>query len=85
MFSPDDRNRYAALVDMLTYHDYFLVTADFDAYRAAQAAVARRWRDRKTWRRSAILNTARTGWFSSDRAIAEYAADIWKVPVRQSS
>jgi starch phosphorylase len=83
-FSPDDRNRYAALVDMLTYHDYFLVTADFDAYCAAQAAVGRRWRDRKTWWRSAILNTARTGWFSSDRAIAEYAEEIWKVPVRRT-
>jgi starch phosphorylase len=83
-FSPDDRDRYASLVDILTYHDHFLVTADFDAYVAAQAAVSRRWRDRKSWWRSAILNTARTGWFSSDRTIAEYAEDIWKVPVRQS-
>ncbi len=83
-FSQDDRHRYAPLVDMLTYHDYFLVTADFDAYCAMQAQVARRWRDRKSWQRSAILNTARTGWFSSDRTIAEYAEDIWKVPVRPS-
>jgi starch phosphorylase len=83
VFSPDDRQRYAPLVDMLTYHDYFLVTADFDSYGAAQGAVARRWRDRKSWQRSAILNTARTGWFSSDRTIAEYADDIWKVPVRR--
>ena len=81
-FSPDDRHRYAPLVDMLTYHDYFLVTADFDAYVSTQMNVARRWRDRKSWWRSAILNTARTGWFSSDRAIAEYAEDIWNVPVR---
>ena len=83
-FSPDDRHRYASLVDILTYHDHFLVTADFDAYVAAQQSVSRRWRDRKSWWRSAILNTARTGWFSSDRTIAEYAEDIWKVPVRQS-
>jgi starch phosphorylase len=83
-FSPDDRHRYASLVDILTYHDHFLVTADFDAYVAAQASVSRRWRDRKSWWRSAILNTARTGWFSSDRTIAEYAEEIWKVPVRQS-
>ena len=46
--------------------------------------IDKKWRDRKNWQRSAILNTARTGWFSSDRAIAEYADDIWKVPVRQS-
>jgi starch phosphorylase len=80
-FSHDDRSRYQGLVDAVTYHDYFLVSADFAAYRAAQNAVARRWRDRKAWQRSAILNTARTGWFSSDRAIAEYADEIWKVPV----
>ena len=60
VFSPDDRNRYQQLVDTLTYHDHFLVTADFDAYCAAQNAVARRWRDRKSWWRSTILNTART-------------------------
>ncbi|MBB4197337.1 glycogen phosphorylase [Rhodoblastus sphagnicola] len=81
VFSHDDRHRYQGLVDAITYHDYFLVTADFDSYRAAQAAVARRWRDRKSWQRSAILNTARTAWFSSDRAIAEYADQIWNVPV----
>jgi starch phosphorylase len=83
-FSPDDRDRYRPLVDTLTYHDHFLVTADFDAYVETQGAVSRRWRDRKSWWRSAILNTARTGWFSSDRTIAEYAEDIWNVPVRQS-
>ena len=81
-FSPDDRHRYAPMVDMLTYHDYFLVTADFESYMSTQMNVARRWRDRKSWWRSAILNTARTGWFSSDRTIAEYAEDIWNVPVR---
>jgi starch phosphorylase len=83
-FSPDDRDRYRPLVDTLTYHDHFLVTADFDAYVQTQAAVSRRWRDRKSWWRSAILNTARTGWFSSDRTIAEYAKEIWNVPIRQS-
>jgi len=82
VFSPDDRGRYAQLVDVLTYHDHFLVTADFDAYYAAQRAVDRKWRDRKSWQRSAILNTARTAWFSSDRAIAEYAEEIWKVPIQ---
>jgi starch phosphorylase len=80
VFSPDDPNRYAGLVDMLRHHDHFLVTADFDAYFEAQRAVDVKWRDRKSWWRSAILNTALTGWFSSDRTIAEYADEIWKVP-----
>ncbi len=82
VFSPDDRNRYAQLVDVLRHHDHFLVTADFDAYYAAQRAVDTRWRDRKSWWRAAIVNTAQMGWFSSDRTIADYAAEIWKVPVR---
>ena len=84
VFSHDDRHRYQGLVDAITYHDYFLVTADFDSYRAAQAAVARRWRDRKSWQRSAILNTARTAWFSSDRAISEYAERNLERPGQQA-
>jgi starch phosphorylase len=79
VFSPDDPTRYRGLVDMLRHHDHFLVTSDFDAYVAAQRAIDTRWRDRKSWWRSAILNTARTGWFSSDRTIREYADEIWRV------
>jgi len=82
VFSHDDRDRYKQLVDILTYHDHFMVTADFEAYCEAQRLADIRWRDRKSWWRSSILNTARVGWFSSDRTIAEYAEDIWRVPVR---
>jgi starch phosphorylase len=81
VFSPDDRSRYAGLVDALTYHDHFMVSVDFDAYYKAQRSVDTRWRDRKSWWRSSILNTARVGWFSSDRAIREYAEEIWNVAV----
>jgi starch phosphorylase len=80
-FSPDDPNRYAQLVDTLTYYDHFLIGNDFDSYAQAQAMVDARWRDQKAWRRSTILNTARVAWFSSDRTIREYAEDIWNVPV----
>lgn len=80
VFSPDDPGRYAQLVETLTYHDHFMVTADFDAYCAAQHDVAIRWRDRKSWWRASILNTARVSWFSSDRAIRQYAEEIWRVP-----
>ncbi|HAF91065.1 MAG TPA: hypothetical protein DCG67_04810, partial [Pseudomonas sp.] len=45
----------------------------------AQLEVEARWRDADAWWRSAVLNTARTGWFSSDRTISEYATEIWKV------
>ena len=79
VFSPEEPQRYRELVDLLTDHDYFLVTADFDAYVAAQMQVAERWHDKDTWWRASVLNTARMGWFSSDRAIREYAAEIWNV------
>jgi starch phosphorylase len=77
-FSPNDRSRYAGLVDGLRHHDYFMVTADFEAYRAAQRSVALLWKDRAAWWRKAILNTARVGWFSADRAILDYAREIWQ-------
>ena len=59
-----------------------MVCADFDAYWATQMKIDEVWRDRKTWLRSSILNTANVGWFSSDRTIAEYAQDIWNAPFR---
>jgi len=61
-------------------HDYFLVTADFDAYAKAQREVDRRYGEPETWYRQVILNTAYAGWFSSDRTIRGYARDIWGVP-----
>jgi starch phosphorylase len=82
VFSADDRNRYRGLVDTLTHHDYFMVCADFDAYWATQMKIDVAWRKRKNWLRSSIINTANTGWFSSDRTIAEYATEIWNAPFR---
>jgi starch phosphorylase len=78
VFSPDDPSRYAGLVDGLLSYDRFLVCADFESYWTAQMKVEELWRHPKQWWRSAILNTARMGWFSSDRTIREYAKEIWK-------
>ncbi|MEE1865710.1 MULTISPECIES: glycogen/starch/alpha-glucan phosphorylase [Pseudomonas] len=78
VFSPDDPARYVGLVDSLVAHDRFLVCADFDAYWDAQMRVEALWHDPKRWWRTAVLNTARMGWFSSDRTIREYATQIWK-------
>ena len=52
VFSPDDPNRYAGLMDGLYDHDWFMVAADFDAYAAAQRAVDARWHDHAGWRAS---------------------------------
>jgi starch phosphorylase len=79
-FSPDDRGRFAGLVDNLRHHDYFMVTPDFDSYRTTQRAVAELWRHPAEWWRQSIRNTAGVGWFSADRAMREYASDIWSVP-----
>jgi starch phosphorylase len=81
VFSPDDPARYVGLVDALLYEDRFMLCADFDAYWHAQRQVDQRWQSPQHWWRSAVLNTARMGWFSSDRSIAEYARDIWQVPL----
>ena len=80
-FSPDEPGRYHGLVDVLYNSDYFMVTADFAAYYDAQRQVDRAFADKADWTRRAALNTARMGWFSSDRAVRGYASDIWDVPV----
>lgn len=79
VFSPDDPDRYKGLMDGLYEHDWFMLAADFDAYAAAQRDVDARWRDKDAWGRSAVLNVANMGWFSSDRTIGEYAKQIWGV------
>ena len=54
-----------------------MTTADFDAYWQAQRTVDRAFGERQDWLRRAVLNTARVGWFSSDRTIRAYAREIW--------
>jgi starch phosphorylase len=76
-FSPDDPGRYGALVDNLRESDWFMVAADFGAYWEVQRRIDAAWADPDGWTRRAVLNTARMGWFSSDRTIRGYARDIW--------
>lgn len=78
-FSPEQPDRYHALVHRVWHHDYFLVASDFDAYRAAQAQVDTAYRDPARWLAMAAMNTARSGFFSSDRTIRGYMADVWNV------
>jgi starch phosphorylase len=77
VFSPDDKGRYKPLLDNLYHHDYFMLAADFGDYLASQRDVGAAYRDKKRWFRSAVLNTANVGFFSSDRAIRSYDREIW--------
>ena len=77
-----DRRR-VLVVSNLLYQDRFMALADYRAYLDAQAAVEAKYADSTAWTKSAILNVARMGYFSSDRSIREYCEDIWKVtPVK---
>jgi starch phosphorylase len=78
-FSHGDTEVFKPLVDNLRYDDPFLVCADFASYLAGQEQVGEAWQDNDEWTKMSILNSARSGKFSSDRAIAEYCDDIWKV------
>ena len=80
-FSPDDPGRFGGIGHALRHLDHYMVSADFDSYYDAQRGIDARWQAGSAWSRAAILNTARMGWFSSDRTIREYAEDIWHVPV----
>ena len=82
VFSPDDTNRYRDWINGLLDHDHFLVMADFASYYQRQRDADKLWSDPAAWWRASIMNTARVGWFSSDRTIGEYAEEIWNVPRR---
>ncbi|MET0280243.1 MAG: glycogen/starch/alpha-glucan phosphorylase [Steroidobacteraceae bacterium] len=84
-FSRGDTEQFRPLLDNLVHHDPYLVLADFSSYRDCQQRVSTAWCDQDAWARMSILNSARSGLFSSDRTIREYSRDIWHtkpVPVR---
>jgi starch phosphorylase len=78
-FSHGDRELFKPLVDSLLYHDDYLLLADYRSYVDRQDEVGNIFRDEKRWTRMSILNAARMGKFSSDRAIREYCEKVWGV------
>ncbi len=80
VFSPGDTKRYKTLINNIHQHDWFMVARDFASYARAQRRVDDIWGDQALWAEMAINNVAGMGWFSSDRAIRQYAKEIWNVP-----
>jgi starch phosphorylase len=78
LFSHGNRDLFQPVVDHLIGHDPYLLFADYAAYIACQDEVGAAYRDPQRWTRMSILNVARMGKFSSDRAIGEYCRDIWR-------
>jgi starch phosphorylase len=78
-FTRGDTALLQPLMDNLMQYDPYMLFADFASYLECQEKVSLAYRDTEHWTRMAILNTARSGKFSSDRSIREYSADIWQV------
>ena len=75
----DDTDIFRDLYDSLTKEDIYFILKDFDSYAEAQARVDAAYRDKDAWARMAMMNTACSGKFSSDRTIEQYVKDIWKL------
>jgi starch phosphorylase len=85
LFSHGDTALFKPITDNLKYHDPFMVMADYQSYVECQNEVGHAYRDPGHWDHMSILNVARMGKFSSDRSVADYCRDIWKVdPLRVS-
>ena len=78
-FSNGDRGRFGSIIGNWLHDDPFMALADFEAYMAAQQRVEAAYADTEGWTRSAILNVARSGFFSSDRSMHDYLVKIWKI------
>ncbi|MDI6796744.1 MAG: glycogen/starch/alpha-glucan family phosphorylase, partial [Desulfatibacillaceae bacterium] len=78
-----NRDIFRPLYDSLVLRDPYFVLADYPSYADRQREAGKAWSDKEHWTRMSILNTARMGFFSSDRAIAQYCDEIWNVkPVK---
>lgn len=74
-----DGNTFEDIVNSLKWSDPYMVLADFASYRNAQEKVSTLYQDRQKWLKMSAINIANAGYFSADRAIEEYAQNIWRL------
>ncbi len=78
-YTEEDNNIFRELYDMLLNKDEYFILKDFAAYADAQKRVDEFYKDRKAWTKATLVNIAKSGKFSSDRTIEEYATELWKL------
>ncbi len=78
-FSPENPELFHPIARSLLDEDRYFVLADYASYISCQEDVCKTYKDRDRWTKMAIMNVARSGKFSSDRAITEYAENIWHI------
>lgn len=78
-FCPENPDLFQPIVNSLMHKDEYLLFADYQSYLQCQEQVSQAYRNQENWTRMSILNSARMGFFSSDRTIREYCQDIWNV------
>jgi starch phosphorylase len=81
-FSNRNTDLFKPLVNSLLFEDKYMLMADYQSYIDCQERVNALWQDQEGWARMSLLNVARIGKFSSDRAIQEYCRDIWKIDLQ---
>jgi starch phosphorylase len=78
-FDSVDRYEFKEIFDNLVFRDQYFVLKDYQAYKAAHNACNEAYKDKSRWAKMALINIAKSGVFSSDRSIQDYAEKIWKV------
>ncbi|MCR5583847.1 MAG: glycogen/starch/alpha-glucan phosphorylase [Lachnospiraceae bacterium] len=78
-YTEEDNNIFRELYDMLLNKDEYFILKDFAAYADAQKRVDAFYKDRQAWTKATLVNVAKSGKFSSDRTIEEYATELWKL------
>lgn len=80
MFTPnEDKNLFAPIMQNIMFKDYYMILADFESYLQAHEKIAADYKNELEWAKKALLNIARSGKFSIDRTVEQYAQDIWHV------